>query len=170
VAMEHKAYAFDWKRFEFDLHSILEQALAANDSAELEKFIDRHRPELKDPYEGKPLPEAWREMLENRDVHEHADFALTLYYDPADHWGVGYAWADLSEQLPPEAADALLGFPAGPPGALFDPGRYGSYFQTPALVRESLAALRRVERPEVQEYRGLLERCAAGQLGVYVTF
>jgi hypothetical protein len=168
--MEHKAYAFDWSRFEFDLHPLLVHALTTNDPAELEAYIDRHFADLKDPYEGEPLAADWRNMLENRDVHEYGDYALTRFYDPADRWGIGYDWTCLSDELPEPASNAMLGSSVGPAENLFDPGRYGSYFQTPGQVRESLAVLRRVGRPELARYLELLERCVAQQRGVYVTF
>jgi hypothetical protein len=168
--MEHKAYVFDWSRFEFDLRLLLTEALATDDTAELEAYIDRHLTELMDPYEGEPLTAEWRDALENRDVHEYGDYALTRFYDPGDCSGVGYEWARLSEELPEPAAVALLGFTVGPPGRLFDPGRYGSYFQTPAQVRESLAALKPLGLSELAGFVELLERCAAKGRGVYVTF
>jgi hypothetical protein len=170
MPMEHKAYAFDWSAFEFDLHPLLDDALTANATAELEAFIDQHRAKLTDPYEGEPLQTDWRDTLGNRDVHEYGDYALTRFYDPADSWGIGYAWARLSGKLPEPAARALLGFPIGPAENLFDPGRYGSYFQTPRQVRESLTALQPHGCPALVRYLELLERCVAERRGVYVTF
>jgi len=170
VGMSHKAYAFDWRGFEFDLHPWLEMALAANDPTELEAFIDDNRVSLTDPYEGEPLPADWRSGLGNRDVHEFGDYALTRYYDPSDDRGVGSAWRSLSGELPETAANALLGFSVGPHERLFDPGRYGSYFQTPAQVREALAVLKPLGVPELAWFVELLERCAAEGRGVYVTF
>jgi hypothetical protein len=170
MPMEHKAYAFDWTRFEFDLNPLLVQALTDDDPAELEAYIDEHLAELTDPYEGEPLPADWRDALENRDVHEYGDYALTRFYDSADCWGVGYEWARLSEELPEPAANAMLGLTVGPPERLFDPGRYGSYFQTPRRVGESLAALQPHACRELAGYLKLLERCAGGGRGVYVTF
>jgi hypothetical protein len=170
MPMEHKAYAFDWSRFELDLHPLLVDALAADDPAGLEAYIDRHRAELTAPYEGEPLSADWREGLENRDVHEYGDYALTRFYDPADCWGVGFVWSQLSDVLPGPAADALLGCSLGPPDRLFDPGRYGSYFQTPDRVQESLAALLQHACLELARYLELLERCAGERRGVHVTF
>src|SRR5262249_8215566 len=97
MAMEHKAYAFDWSRFEFDLHPLLAEALTTNGTTELQAFIDQHLAELTDPYEGESLSADWRETLGNRDVHEYGDYALTRFYDPADCWGIGYEWARLSD-------------------------------------------------------------------------
>jgi hypothetical protein len=170
MPMEHKAFAFDWPRFERDLYPLLVEALAADDPAGLEAYIDRHRAELTDPDEGEPMSADWRDGMENGDVHEFGDYALTRFYDPADCWGVGYAWARLSDELPGPVKSALLGSSVGPPERLFDPGRYGSYFQTPDHVRESLAALRRHARPELTRYLYLLEQCAGKRRGVYVTF
>jgi hypothetical protein len=170
MPMEHKAYAFDWSRFEFDLHPLLVDALAAHDTTGLEAYIDQHLADLTDPYEGEPLSANWRDTLENRDVHEYGDYALTRFYDPSDGWGIGYEWARLSEELPEPAATAMLGFPVGPQENLFDPGRYGSYFQTPRRVRESLVALQPHGCPALARYLELLERCVGERRGVYVTF
>ena len=64
----------------------------------------------------------------------------------------------------------MLGFPVGLSGRLFDPGRYGSYFQTPRQVRESLSVLKSHVCPELAGYLELLERCVGEGRGVYVTF
>lgn len=170
MAMSHKAYAFDWQGFEFDLLPLLGEALATDDPGELAAFIDTHRDLLTDPYEGKPLPADWRASLESRDVHEYADYALTRFYDPANDCGLHEDWVEISDRLPANAADALLGFSVGPPNRMFDPGRYGSYFQNPAQVQESLATLRRLDLPELAEFIELLERCTAEGRGVYTTF
>jgi hypothetical protein len=168
--MEHKAYAFDWLQFDLNLHPLLVEALTANDTAQLEAFIDQHLDELTDPYEGKPLSADWRDTLGNRDVHECGDYALTRYYDPADCWGIGYEWTRLRDELPEPAANAMLGFAVGPAENFFDPGRYGSYFQTPRGVRGSLAELQPHGCQQLARYLELLERCVAERRGVYVTF
>lgn len=168
--MEHKAYAFHWTEFNSDLHLLLVEALNANDTTELKTFIDQHLSELTDSYQGEPLTANWRDTMENRDVHEYGDYALTKFYDPADCFGLGYEWITLSKDLPEDAANALLGFPIGPVANLFDPGRYGSYFQTPEGVCESLTTLQSYACPELASYLGFLEGCVAKCRGVYVTF
>ena len=152
------------------LHPLLVRALTTDDVAELEDYIDRHLAQLKDPYEGEPLAADWRSTLGNGDVHEYGDYALTQFYDPADCSGIGYEWARLSDELLDPAANAMLGFSVGPAENRFDPGRYGSYFQTPRQARESLAALGRLGRSELARYLALLEHCVAKQRGVYLTF
>jgi hypothetical protein len=170
MSMSHKAYAFDWRRFEFELRPLLEGALVADNTGQLETFIDEHREVLADPYEGEPLSNDWRTALENRDVHEYGDYALTRFYDPADDCGIGEAWVRISERLSGRAANALLGCSVGAPKLVFDPGQQGSYFQTPAQVPESLAILKPLGVPELAPFIALLERCAADGCGVYVTF
>lgn len=170
MAISHKAFAFDWRGFEVDLHPRLENALVADDPSELEAFIDDHRESLTDPYEGEPLPESWREALENRDVHEYGDYALTRFYDPSDDFGIHDEWSEVSDQLSEAAANALLGISVGPPERLFDPGRYGSYFQTPGQVRESLSVLKPLGVPELARFVELLEQCVQEGRGMYVTF
>jgi hypothetical protein len=169
MSMSHKAYAFDWRGFELDLLPLLEDALHADNTAQLERFIDDHREALTDPYEGEPLSDDWRAALENRDVHEYGDYALTRFYDPSEDCGIGEAWVRISERLSRPAANALLGCSVGTPKSVFDPGRCGSYFQTPAQVPESLAILKPLGLPELGPFLALLERCAAEKCGVYVT-
>jgi len=66
----------------------------------------------------------------------------------------------------------------GLPVNLFDSGRYGSYFQTPEQVAESLPRVRgfdlswldEQDRGFVRRFVRLLEECVAVGLGLYVTF
>jgi hypothetical protein len=68
--------------------------------------------------------------------------------------------------------------PFGPPGAYFDPGRQGSYFQTTREVVRSLARVQRIELSNMDEdqreswpqFKKLLEECAKAGSGLYVTF
>jgi hypothetical protein len=179
MPMQHKAYAFDWRSFEQDeLHGLLMQALETGDPSGLAAYIERNREWLTDPYEGDPLPESWQETLENRDVHEYGDYALTRFYDPADDRGLMYCWNDIDDALPEEDRDLLLGLAFGPRHNRFDPGRYGSYFQTPEQVADTLAVVRGLGLSWLEEYdteivkrfEQLLEECIANGLGLYVTF
>lgn len=170
MAMDHKAFAFDWSRFQCDLYPLLVDALVTGGADDLEAFVDQHLAELTDPYEGQVLDEYWRRTLENGDVHEIGDYALTRYYNPTDSRGIGYAWTEVSDGMPEPFANALLGFPIGTAEQWFDPGRCGSYFQTPVGVSESLAILKTVEAPELASYVELLEKCMNAGQGVYVTF
>jgi hypothetical protein len=168
--MSHKAFAFDWNAFDLDFGIILLTALDTDDGTELAEFIQQERDRLTDPYIGDPLPEDWRGLLESGDVQELADFALTRYYRVRDDHGVGGAWLGLSESLTEGQSRALLGVPFGGGDRLFDPGRIGSFFQSPVMARESLAALAGLAAEEVRPFRELLTRCVARRLGVYITF
>ena len=105
-------------------------------------------------------------------MHEYGDFALTRFYDPADDRGVGNAWVGIDASLPEQDRPALLGRPLGRAGREFDPGRQGSYFQTPEQVVESLRRVQRLSEYQdvLRGYIELLRACAAGRRGVYVTF
>lgn len=166
--MDYKAFAFDWNAFQRHLARILRDALSSDSVAELAAFIEHHRESLTDPYEGEPLPQDWSSLMESRDVQEYGDFALTLYYSPTADFGIGSSWVAVSDDIP--EPDALLGEPFGPPYNLFDPGRMGSYFQTPDTVSSSLRSLSADDRPELSDFVDLLERCGAEGMGVYVTF
>jgi hypothetical protein len=156
MSMSHKAYSFDWYGFERDpLHEIALAALKTGRLDSLIGYIDLHYQTLTDPYEGRPLPYAWQEMLQNHCVHELIDFALTGFYDPADDQGIGESWLEIERQLPDADRAALLGYPFGQPGNHFDPGRQGSYFQTPDQAHESRRHLERarVKVVELQRFQ-----------------
>ena len=179
MPMSHKAYAFNWRVFERDeLPGLLSRALETRDTAGLLAYVERNRQALKDPYEGNALAENWQDLLENQDVHEYGDFALTRFYDPNADSGLGYCWNELDDALPEEDREVLLGSPFGPRHNRFDPGRYGSYFQTPRQVAGTLARFRGLDLSWLEEhdqvfargFEGLLEECVAGGLGLYVTF
>ena len=181
MSMIHKAYAFDWSAFARDeLHDILLDALSSGDTNGLIRYIEANRHRLKDRYEGGPLSDNWnwKNELENFDVQEFADFALTRFYDPMEDYGLEYDYVDLAKHLPEANLTALLGTPFGPPGAYFDPGRQGSYFQTPQEVVRSLARVQRIDLSNIDEdqreswpqFEKLLEECAKAGSGLYVTF
>lgn len=168
--MDHKAYAFNWPRFEKELSAILFRALQTErPDDELIGFIDTNLGELSNPYEGGPLDELWRRDLIHSDAHELGDIALTRYYDVWNVKGVPN-WMDLSETLPKEAQLALLGEPFGNEGFYFDPGKMGSYFQTPAQTMASLAILRQLNHAELNGFQMLLENSCRAGWGLYVTF
>lgn len=174
--MEHRAFAFDYAAFADELKPLLERALADGDAAPLEAFVEDHRDALKDPYEGAPLGDDWRDLLENEDVHEYGDFALTRYYDPAADLGLGYDWEDVQVLLQRELRTdlPLLGEPVGPPKRRFDPGRSGSYFQSAAQVQRHLEQVEALARDRA-ELSGDLDALlhvlrTASAKGLYVTF
>jgi hypothetical protein len=168
--MQHRAFAFDWTAFEGDLLPLLERALETEDAEPLGAFIDAHRCELRDPYEGELLPEDWRSRLEAGDVQELADFALTRYYRPGDDQGLGPAWAAIDDAADSGVRAALLGRPIGPETHPFDPGRMGSFFQRPSDVERSAMALAEARSFGLSDYQRLLGRCIGEGLGLYVTF
>ncbi|HEY4375308.1 MAG TPA: hypothetical protein VGN52_25515 [Burkholderiales bacterium] len=170
--MEHKAYLFDWTAFERDaLHGLLQSALATGDTEGLAGYIGDHLEDLKNPYDAGPLDEYWEELLEAKDAHEYGDFALTRFYDPAEDGGIGAEWMQVDGLLAaPDDKAALLGTAFGKGETCFDPGRMGSYFQTPAQVADSLRRVRQMGRPELEEFAGLLAAAAAAGSGIYVTF
>ncbi len=173
MSMSHKAYAFDWRAFEADeLHAILLAALEDGDVNCIKRYINAHRDELSDPYAGEPLDAEWETMLKNRDVHEYGDFALTRFYDPSDDQGLANDWIVIDSQLRESDRVALLGTAIGPNGRGFDPGRQGTYFQTPERVADSSLRLEGVsaQMPKLRPFVELLRACALRDLGVYVTF
>jgi hypothetical protein len=161
MSMEHKAYIFNYNAFMSELSGTLMDALSAGQTDSLVKFIEENLDSLTDPYEGDPLDESWRELVEmgspldqlfrdpakTADAHDYGDFALTKFYDAADDIGLAYDWQEIETLLDSELGHGdyiVLGTPFGPPDELFDPGKMGSYFQSPAKVKEHLSQIERL--------------------------
>lgn len=176
--MEHKAYVFDYERFSRELAGLLEASLEDGRTDRLRRFVVDHRDQLKDPYGGEPLDADWESLIETRDVHQYGDFALTKYYDPGEDVGLGRDWERVRAVFAREQPGDLtlfLGAPLGPKDRLFDPGKLGSYFQTPDRVRAHLDLLRplrsRIPLGDVlPSLIAMFDRAAAEGKGLYVTF
>ena len=170
MSFDHKAFQFDWKSFLSELAPPMKQALAQDDAEPLRRFVETNRSQCSSPYDGEPLGADWQALLEASDVQEFADFALTKYYKPNDNFGIGGIWLELTDSLDPRQKHALLGQPFGLSNALFDPGRQGSYFQTPEEVTQSLLDLSRSVKADIEVFHKHLVSVAANGNGLYVTF
>lgn len=170
MSFDHKAYEFDWTKFEVELGPVLRAALETGDASVLEYFLQVHVTACKNPYDGTPLDNDWREQLSVGDIQEIGDFALTKYYEPSDDFGLHESWVELSSSLSTAQQKALLGQAFGPLGTPFDPGRQGSYLQPPLMVAESLDLLTSVPNMEIRTFRGTLSAVVKRMKGVYVTF
>lgn len=178
MTMPHLAYAFAYSAFREELAPALERALATGEGDELRSFIDANLAALSDPYEGEPLPDDWRELLESGDVQELGEFALTKYYDADLDMGLDQDYAGIASDLEQAGVGAalLLGTPLGTAPKLFDPGRQGAYFQTEAEVRSSLGTLHQLvtKAPALSEplapLLGLFGQAVRAGKGLYVTF
>lgn len=135
--MEHKAYEFDSDNFYNELFPVLEESLSKDENTNLYFFIKENLGYLTDPYEGEPLQEDWEELLETKKSQELGDFALTKYYKVTEDFGLGDIWLPLQEKLPQNIVNALLGTSISG----FDPGGYGSYFQSSNQRIENVALL-----------------------------
>jgi hypothetical protein len=169
--IEHKAFVFDHLAFARELEPILKASLASGDVEVLREFIMAHLAALRDPYEGDELSDTWEAELENRDVHEYGDYALTRFYAPEADIGLGPAWGEVEATLGQRVYDLLLGLPVGDERS-FDPGRMGSYFQSSEDVERGLVELRGMQTtrnsPLLERAVDLLSQ-ARGR-GLYVTF
>ena len=163
MSMEHKAFDFDWESFQTEFFPIICSALASGDKSPLLNFIELNHKEITDPYEGEALDEEWQTDIAVLPIQEVADFALTKYYSVVDEFGIGESWIELSDKLNQREVDALLG--SSIQG--FDPGGYGSYFQSLSQLRKSIKDLTCVEDPIVKQHVGDLSRVTKG---LYVTF
>jgi hypothetical protein len=180
MSMEHKAFIFDFDTFSKELKPIIEAGLQSGDVDQIREFILSNKSSLCDPYEGESLEDDWEDLIEDKDIHQYGDFAITKYYSPTRDEGLGYDWEDLQDVVSTLAGinySPILGVPLGLGNEYFDPGKMGSYFQDNALVRESLNAIRRIEgslsenmQDTIVQYRVLLEKAANEGKGIYVTF
>ena len=170
MSMSHKAFLFDWRRFQRELAELLASCLECDDAVALIAFANDHLDELKDPYEGEALNEGWTEQMENGDIQEVADFVLTKFYDPTADMGLGDIWMPIDAESEVSVRTALLGEPFGPPTQPFDPGRMGAYFQSPETCQRSLASLCSHERDGFGDFIRLLEQAVRESKGIYVTF
>ena len=144
MTIEHKAFIFDYDTFAKELAEILENAIANDECHQLIAFIENNLPYLKHPDEGEPLNYCWKKVIEIGDVNEYGDFAITKYYNPDDDIGLGYNWMQLDDLLLQELnidTSPLLGRILGSSENYFDPGKQGSYFQSPKIVQENLELL-----------------------------
>lgn len=178
----HKAHVFAWRAFESELAPTLHRALTDDDREPLLAFVQLNRARCRDLIYGEPLTDNWRHALTAGVVQEAADLAVTAYYDLNSDFGLGDAWGELDELLPPRVRAALLGTTFGPPARPFDPGRMGSYFQSEHEAAQSLRALRRYTHPvlarvtfrtvsrELRDYTQALASALEPSLGLFVTF
>jgi hypothetical protein len=167
--MSHKAYALRYESFQAELAPVLLAALATREATGLEAFVVRNRAQLSVPWDAAPLPAAWAPATPGS-VQELADVALTLFYDPGRDFGLAEAWRHEDEQLPEAARACLLGETFGPPGAVFDPGLQGSYFQSPDAVIASERTLQVLRRSSLQQFLSGLAVVRQAGAGLYVTF
>ena len=179
MSMEHKAFVLDYGDFANQLSDILKTALVTDNDDNLVHFIEANISSLKDPYEGEPLDSSWEDLVETKDAHSYGDFALTKFYDPASDIGLGYNWEAI-ENLLNDASSGLgsviLGSPLGPANNYFDPGKMGSYFQTPSEVQKNLSLLENLVQQKPELSAGLsgaiemFQQAAEDGKGLYVTF
>ena len=172
--MDHKAFVFDYDAFRNELHDALVAALHTGNVAHLRSFISQHRDELTDPYEGAPLGDDWEAQVDAKDPHQYGDFALTKYYRVVDNLGLGPDWQHAEELLAREGiGEALL---LGCTIDSFDPGKQGSYVQSPAMVIDGLAKIDALlaRSPELAgelgPVRALFATAVARHRGLYITF
>lgn len=178
--MEHKAYSFDFDKFEKELKPILEASIKSGDIDQLRAFIISNKPYLSDPYEGEPLEDDWEDMIEDRDAHQYGDFALTKYYSPDSDQGLGYDWEKVQDILSGSMRlniSPLLGKSLGESGEYFDPGKMGSYFQDNSEVKSNISVIEKLKdglsgelRDAIGEFHKFLENVADEGKGIYVTF
>lgn len=169
MSMEHKAFGFGWNEFTNELGSDLHQALATGEIAPLVAFIDGNVPSLRDSSTGRPLSRDWKKPIATADAHQYGDIALTKFYDPIRDIGLGDAWQEIETLLQTLGIDptVILGKPFGPSANYFDPGKMGSYFQTPEQVSRHRQILQERSAPRLLSPLAMFRRAPQG---LYITF
>ena len=171
MSMQHKAFRFDWESFNRNLREHLHDALLTGSATQLVMFINSAIGEFSDPYEGEPLTADWMFLLNDADdVHEVGDYALTRFYDPTEDAGIGDAWIAIDDSLNALQRNALLGRSIGPATNPFDPGKMGSYVQSPDDVAHSQSLIQGLNDGRLATFADLLDRCVSTGCGVYITF
>jgi hypothetical protein len=178
MSMTHRAYAFAHSAFTTELAPFVVRALSSDSGEELSAFIDANLSSLTDPYEGEPLDASWRDLLEEGDVQELADFALTKFYDGDLDMGLDQDFQGIFDELEQAGLShqLALGTPLGEEPHVFDPGRQGSYFQSEAQVASSLLTLHELcaRSPELEgalaPLLGIFQQATRSGRGLYVTF
>lgn len=180
MSMDRKAFVFDYECFTVELADLLKDSLVTNSVKGLANFIHKNFSLLTDPYEGEPLDTDWEEnILEIRDVHEYG-IALTKYYNPDRNIGLSHAWQDIETILASEIYihpyQIILGEQFGYTDRYFDPGRMGSGFQSPEIVRENAEIIESIinTKPELSialaDLASMLQKAVDSGEGLYITF
>jgi len=175
--MDHKAFLLDYVPFDRELRPTLEGALLSGSLTGLEAFINLNVGKLRDPYQGEPLGSNWKAMLETHDAHQYGDFAMTKYYDPAADIGLGASWETVQDLISADSAltnSCILGNTIGPQDGPFDPGKMGSYFQSPEEVLQShkylLHLLGSENGADLENALHMLKEAVDAKTGLYITF
>jgi len=187
MSMEHKAFIFSYYDSENELKPILIDALDQQNFSALSSFFDANIGSLFNLYISEPLPSNWLEQFNenwNETFGENAiqicgDIALTKYYNHDSNIGLSYDWMDLTsewEDIYLPAVDMTLGNAIGPIHNRFNPGKLGSYFQSPEMVAANLRELQDfvASNPEhkksLSPLESMLEQAAIQNMGIYTTF
>ena len=109
-------------------------------------------------------------------VPQYGDFAITKYYNPEHDIGIGYDWERLDDLLLNVDTSPFLGTLFGSSGNYFDPGKQGSYFQSPEKVKNNLELLDSLSKeklgnlPGIAILKKMLSDASVLEKGLYTTF
>lgn len=165
MSMEHKAFVFDTKNYMEQLNNLLVDRGANDDIATIRQFIEEHLDVMKSPYTGDELDEDWGEEIEKGDIQEHADFALTGYYDPNEDIGLSYEWDMLLEALKKldfiEAEYCILGKSIQKGNFRIDPGYCGLGLvyaeDIPMLYQKLITVRNKLDEINIKELKSFIE-------------
>lgn len=156
MSISHKAYLFDYARFDAELAVSLYTALEADSVTDLRRFINEHRMSLIDFGTEQPPGPDWESSIDPAyRVQQYADLALTRYYGTGDDRGLGHRFDALGAYLDTVTAwgknpGALIcGWLFGPPGRRLDPGSMGTGLVCEAEIGDVLRRMDAITWPPV---------------------
>ncbi len=129
--MEHKSFLFDTKGFELELCEIVIASGEKDEPRLLIQYNMNNIGKIRSPYTGEFLDDVWEDELEQGNVQELADLALTKFYSPEEELGLSYSWDSLLEALkqfptPFHPEYCVLGYPVESEKFRLDPGGMGT--------------------------------------------
>jgi hypothetical protein len=156
MSIDHKAYLFQYDKFQEELADALYRSLQTGIVLPLRVFINGHRGSLTDLATAKRLGKDWEQKYcRDEDVQSYADLALTRYYDLTASLGLCYGFDALAvylRSLPSLARHAgrlIGGRLFGPKGKRLDPGRMGTGLLSPAEAARFDRLLAHAEWPVI---------------------
>lgn len=162
MSMEHKAFLFDTDKFNSKLAELLSSCHSKDDIQLIRSFINENIDDIKSPYDGEDLEIDWEDELENKDIQEYADFAITYCYNPDDEDGLSCCWQGILEclkkvKLKFPAEYYILGNSVKLGDELLDPGQQGLGIIAAQDIYEMWTEIAACKEKVINEYDRLAE-------------
>lgn len=151
MSMDHKAFLFDTVSFNKELANSILDAGTTHNVESLHKFIHDNIGRTYSIYTGEPITSEWENELQNGDVQELADYALTCFYSPEEDIGLSCYWDALLNglgllPLKHQVEYYIIGRPLTSGDFVLDPGFMGLgfvYFEDIPHMYNELVSLKK---------------------------